>query len=76
MFFSINFARVTAPISYNYLKILNVKSSAFEKIIGAMDDVPILGSANTYFFPMILIMLILFNAFDVYTKILSSLGLK
>lgn len=41
-----------------------------------MDDVPILGSANTYFFPMILIMLIICNAFDVYTKILSSLGLK
>ncbi|KAL4503388.1 hypothetical protein ABPG72_000994 [Tetrahymena utriculariae] len=76
MFFSINFARVSAPISYNYLKILGVKDSAFERIIGAMDDVPILGSANTYFFPMILIMLILFNAFDVYSKILSSLGLK
>lgn len=55
---------------------MGVKESAFEKIIGAMDDVPILGSANTYFFPLILIMLIIFNAFDVYTKILSSLGLK
>lgn len=41
-----------------------------------MDDVPILGSANTYFFPMILIMLILFNTFDIYSKILSALGLK
>lgn len=67
---------MTAPISFNYLKIIGVKGSAFEKVLGAMDDVPILGSANTYFFPMILIMLILFNAFDVYSKILSALGLK
>ena len=41
-----------------------------------MDEIPILGKANTYFFPMILIILIIFNVFDVYKKILSTLGLK
>ncbi|EGR30759.1 lmbr1-like conserved region family protein, putative [Ichthyophthirius multifiliis] len=76
MFYSINFARVSAPISYNYLKILGLKNSCFEKIIGTMDEVPILGQANAYFFPMILIILILFNLFDVYKKILQALGLE
>jgi len=71
-----NFARVSAPISYNYLKILSVKNSAFVSIVGAMDDVPLLGSANTYFFPILLVILIVFNALDLYSKILNSVGLK
>ena len=39
-------------------------------------DVSVMGYASNYFFPIILVILILFNVFDFYTKILTAIGLK
>lgn len=41
-----------------------------------MDVVPVLGSAGSFFFPIVLVILSLFNAFDIYKRILSAIGLK
>ncbi len=37
---------------------------------------PIFGSASTYFFPIVLVLLALFNVLDIYKKVLSAFGLK
>lgn len=44
--------------------------------MGEIDIVPIFGSGFTSIFPITLIVLCLFNVYDVYGKILSYLGLK
>ena len=44
--------------------------------MGNIDIVPVIGGASTYFFPIILVILILFNVFDFYKKILTAIGLK
>lgn len=41
-----------------------------------MDDVPLLGSANTYLCPIILFIIILFNVLDIYSKVLKAFGLQ
>ncbi len=43
--------------------------------MGDMDIAPVFGSAQTYFFPAVLVILSLFNVFEVYGKVLESFGL-
>jgi hypothetical protein len=44
------------------------------QVIGDVDLVPILGRSFTMFYPVILIILCLFNILDLYGKILNYLG--
>ncbi|EGR28925.1 lmbr1-like conserved region family protein, putative [Ichthyophthirius multifiliis] len=76
MFFSINFSRVSAPIAYNYIRMLKINDSAFEYVIGKIDEIPFLEKANMYCFPFILVLLILANIFDFYSKFMNCIGLK
>lgn len=39
-------------------------------------DVPVMGYVFRVIFPIILVILILFNVFDLYKKILTAIGLK
>lgn len=76
MFGSLNFARASAPICYNFLQILNVDKTAYESVMGPMDIVPFLGEANVYIYPLILVILSLVNLFDVYRPCLSELDME
>lgn len=71
-----NFARVSAPLCFNFLNMIKVQNTAFNKVMGEINIVPIFGSGFTSVFPIILIVLCLFNIYDVYGKFLSYLGLK
>jgi hypothetical protein len=44
--------------------------------MGENNVVPLLGSASKIFFPIVLVLLIIFNIFDLQKKIFSTLGLK
>ena len=55
---------------------IKVHNTAFNKVMGEINIVPIFGSGFTSVFPIILIVLCLFNIYDVYGKFLSYLGLK
>ncbi|KRX05262.1 hypothetical protein PPERSA_00563 [Pseudocohnilembus persalinus] len=70
MFGSINFTRVSAPICYNFLQMMNIKNTAFNTVMGEMDIFPQL----QYLFPLLLIILSCFNLFDLYRKVLAILG--
>lgn len=70
MFGSINFLRVSAPICYNFLKIIDIQKSAFNSVMGQLD---IFSMVNVVF-PILLIILSCFNAFDIYKKIMSIFG--
>lgn len=68
--------RISAPICANFIDIIKVDKTAFDQVIGKMDFIPVFGSATFFFFPFILVILSLFNYFDIYTKILQIFGLK
>ena len=44
--------------------------------MGEVDDALIFGSSFTTFFPILLIVLCLFNLFNIYGKCMSCVGLK
>lgn len=76
LFASVNFSRVAAPLCYNYLEMINFKDTAFNKILGNINLVPVLGDDFTNFFPSLLVLFCLFNLFDLYGKVLSLFGLE
>jgi hypothetical protein len=55
---------------------IRIKNTAFNEVMGEMDVFPLLGGASSFLFPLILVILIVFNACDIYKKILDSIGLK
>lgn len=44
--------------------------------MGNINIVPIFGSDFTSFFPIVLVVLCIFNVYDIYGKVLGFLGLK
>ncbi|KAL4493159.1 hypothetical protein ABPG72_003244 [Tetrahymena utriculariae] len=76
LFASVNFSRVAAPLCYNYLEMINITDTAFNKVLGNINIVPVLGSDFTNFFPSLLVLFCLFNLFDLYGKVLSLFGLE
>ena len=52
---------------------VNDEGSSFERTMGQM---PVLGTTFQIFFPILMIILIFFNAFDVYSRICKKLGLS
>jgi hypothetical protein len=54
------------------LQVININESSFIK---AMGDTPLLGKTLRIIFPILIIILIIFNAFDVYSLISKKIGL-
>ena len=54
----------------------NGGDTAFSEVMGEIDIVPIFGSSFTTFFPLLLIVLCLFNLLNIYGKCMSCIGLK
>jgi hypothetical protein len=50
------------------------KKSILEEYLGVTDLIPVFGEKFTIFYPTILIVLCLFNAFDIYGKFTNFLG--
>ena len=76
IFLALNLSRVAAPLCYNYLQMVNIEEQpSFAEVMGQFDVSPLLGNAFDIFFPCVFILLIVFNSFDVYSKLLNALGL-
>jgi len=72
IFSGMNFMRISAPLAYNFLQMINVEGTAFMNFMG-LEHIPV--SKAYQYFPWLLVVLIVFNIFDCYGKILSALGL-
>ncbi len=68
-----NCSRITTPLNYNFLQIINDDDTSFIK---AMGETPLLGKTLQVVFPILIIILIIFNAFDVYSLICKKIGLN
>lgn len=75
--FSANYlCRLAAPLSFNFLKQINVVDSSFNKVMGDMDAFPFLGREFTIFFPIFVAILCLFSLFKIWGKMGSMCCIK
>jgi len=72
IFAALNFSRVSSPMVFNFLQMLKLKGTAFNQVMGSSK----LAISFTRYFPLLLILLIFCNIFDVYGRILSKFGLS
>lgn len=67
---------MSTALCYNFLQLVNVEDSAFIDVMGTADIVPVFGRTFNIIFPMLLLLLIVFNAFDIYSKVFKAVGLQ
>ncbi|KAL1921754.1 uncharacterized protein VTP21DRAFT_10396 [Calcarisporiella thermophila] len=65
--------RLTAPLCYNYLNMINEKAqqTVFWKFMGAIDLVPFLGSTLNNWMPLIVLLPATVRLFNIHSKVLS-----
>lgn len=76
LYSSINFARVCNSICFNFLGMLNISDSNFNRVIGKLNQVPQFGNSLPNIFPILLIVFVLIEIFDIYGKLLSLMGFR
>lgn len=54
---------------------MHVKGTAFHRMLGPMDPIPIIGASFQMIFPSILVLLVIFNIFDLWSKLMVCIGL-
>jgi len=69
-------ARISAPLCYNFLLFIKVRGTMFCAVMGVIDLVPVLGESFTHFFPLALVGLCAMNLFNLYSKLMSLVGLS
>jgi len=68
-------ARLAAPLCKHFLQLINVEHTGFEKMMGQMDAVPILGTEFNAVFPYIVGFLCICNLANVYSRLVHFCGL-
>jgi len=70
--------RLTAPMIYNFLRMIDDSTSAFYKVMGPMNLVPLLGNAVVMnaLIPLTLLALCCLNVFNVYSWLLGCFCLR
>jgi hypothetical protein len=70
--------RIGFPLCLNFINFLKIstdkKQTILEELLGVIDLIPVLGKNFSMFYPTILIILCLFNIFDLYGKFMNFLG--
>lgn len=70
-FTSINMARISYPLCYNYLQLTSIRQAKFIDFLGTV-SIP---TSLLYVFPIIMLIFGVFNILDLYDTILGYLGL-
>ena len=76
LYSSINFARVCNSICFNFLGMQNITDSNFNRVIGKLNLVPQFGNSFPKVFPILLIVIVVIQLFDIYGKLLNLMGFK
>ena len=67
---------LASPLCFNFLNLTSSANTQFHAILNPLDAIPILGRSFQTFFPGILLLLCAVNYFDIWTKIVKSVGLE
>eukprot|EP00439_Symbiodinium_sp_Y106_P055752 s409_g7.t1 len=65
-------ARLSAPLCH----LIQAKGTSFQAMMGQMNVVPVLGKSFNEDFPVLIVVLVLCNLLNVYSKIVQSCGLE
>ena len=73
-------AKLAFPLCYNFICLLGIESgkggaagkTALEEVMGVMDLVPILGTDFQQYFPCLIVVFLLLNYFELYSKTVLS----
>jgi LMBR1-like membrane protein len=77
LLYSANFlTKLAPPLCFNFLKLINVQGTAFHRMLGGLDPIPLIGEDFQKLFPATLLLLVFFNAFDFWGKMMKCLGLE
>jgi len=68
--------RLTAPMIYNFLLMVDDKSSAYRKVMNVVDLIPVMGNLANAYMPIVLVLLCAMNLFNVWTKLLGACCIK
>lgn len=68
-------ARLTAPLCYHFIRLIDVRRTSFETFYGDMDVVPVVGNSLNQVFPCFIAVLCMLNLLNVFPKFLECLGL-
>ena len=79
LLYSANFlTKLAAPLCFNFLNVLHLEGTAFQRTLGVgsgYQAVPLIGDEFQKLFPATLVLLVLCNAFDLWSKLMVCLGL-
>lgn len=79
LLYSANFlTKLAAPLCFNFLNVLHLEGTAFQRMLGVgsgYQAVPLIGDEFQKLFPATLVLLVLCNVFDVWSKLMVCLGL-
>lgn len=67
--------QLIAPLCYNFLSLINVTDTKFSHIMDNIDSIPIFGTLFCKYFPLTLVVFSGMNLLQIYTRLLSLLGL-
>ena len=78
--FSLNFSaslvtRLAPPLWFNFILLERLKGTVFENFMGEMKWVPVLGVSFQQLFPIVLVVLAVFNICNVWGALLKLIGL-
>jgi len=68
-------ARLSAPLCYHFLMLIQVRGTAFQSMMGEMHVVPILGRSFNEIFPCLVGFLCCCNLLNVYSRVVQLCGL-
>lgn len=66
--------RLAPPLCYNFILLAKLKGTVFERFMGEMKFIPVLGVSFQELFPIFLVVFVAFNLFDVWGKLLRFVG--
>lgn len=69
-------ARLTAPLCYHFLLLVQVKDTSFQDMLNEMEKVPVLGGSFNTIFPVLVVFLCVCNLLNVYSKLVGFLNLE
>jgi len=68
VFYTINLARISTPLCYNFTRIFGTEETDFKSVMGDFDIVPIFGDDFPNIFPVVLILLVVLGYWNLYNK--------
>jgi hypothetical protein len=68
--------RLSTPLSYNFMLILNTESTGLQDFLGPQENIPFFGTTINKIFPLFIIIITILTTCNAHKYILSYLGFK